>query len=116
MSRPPKYWPLMTFAAVFVLLGVAGLVLNDDLGERTRRGVPIGFVYGALVLSGLGLIGVAAWSRHRTKGGQSMSRDERQLAETNRKHHMAMARYYLWAAGVATVLLAVVGVLALLDA
>jgi protein-S-isoprenylcysteine O-methyltransferase Ste14 len=114
MSRSPKYWPLVTFAAVFVLLGVAGLVLSDDLAEPTRRGVPIGFVYGAMIVAGLGLIGVAAWSRHRTKGG--LSHEERQQAEDNRKHHMAMARYYLWAAGAGTVLLALVGVLALLDA
>jgi hypothetical protein len=114
MSRSPKYWPLITFAAVFVLLGLAGLVLDDGLDEPTRRGVPMGFVYGAMIVSGVGLIGVAVWSRHRRRGG--LSPKERQQAEANRKHHKAMARYYLYAAGVATVLLAVIGVLALLDA
>lgn len=63
MERRPRYRPLVTFALVFLCVGVAGLLLDDLSDPSSRLGIPMGFVYGVLVVGSLGLLGVAAYVR-----------------------------------------------------
>jgi O-antigen/teichoic acid export membrane protein len=69
VATKPKYWPLVTFASVFLVLGVAGLAFDDELDEPTKYGLPLGYAYGAMVLSSVCLLLLAAylWAKRRQR-------------------------------------------------
>jgi ABC-type Fe3+ transport system permease subunit len=69
-----------------------------------------------VALTAFGVVAAIVYVSHRRNpDGESMSREDRERADANQKRHRALARYYLWAAAVGTVGLAVVGVLALMN-
>ncbi len=68
VSGKPKYWPLATFALVFLAVGIAGLLLDPGFPEPSPRGVPMGWVYGAIAASSLLLLGLADYLKWVRRG------------------------------------------------
>lgn len=81
-------------------------------------GEPPGGLLGVLLgaVAGFSLVLVAVvLSHHRNRSEGPMSPDDQTQAEANRQQHKTRAKYYLWVAAVAAVLLVVVGILAFLN-
>lgn len=83
---------------------------------------PVGELPGGLLgillagLAGLSLVLVAVVVSSRRYGNEGpMSPPDQAKVEAHRRQHKSRARYYLWVAAMAAVLLVVVGLLALLN-
>ena len=63
-----RYWPLVSLASLFVVIGVCGYVLDDDLTEIGRFW-PDWVTYGVSIATGLLLLLAAFHARRQHRGG-----------------------------------------------